>query len=241
MTTPTFVLIMEDIHEAVQGDQIAGGTLDNAHLAARVAAKLHGPTINHPALADLTWTDAPNPQAWDDRAALYRLLLPGFLDRYAGRLGTEVLEIGRWLAEHNRQRLASNEGPQSLVHGDYRLDNMLFGPDGTLVVVDWQTVSIGSGAADLAYFVGAGLLPATRRESEAAIFATYCDGLKAYHEVDRDVLWHDYVLGSASGYAMAVIASQLVGQTERGDEMFAVMAERHAAQMIDLGLADLLG
>ncbi len=39
---------------------------------------------------------------------------------------------------------------------------------------------------------------------------------------------------------MAVIASQIVGRTERGDEMFCVMAERHSAQMDDLGTVDLL-
>jgi hypothetical protein len=40
---------------------------------------------------------------------------------------------------------------------------------------------------------------------------------------------------------MSVIASQLVASTPRGDEMFAVMAERHAAQMFDNEIADLVG
>ena len=42
------------------------------------------------------------------------------------------------------------------------------------------------------------------------------------------------------GYLMAVIASQIVEQTERGDEMFIAMASRHATQMADLDVADLL-
>jgi hypothetical protein len=49
------------------------------------------------------------------------------------------------------------------------------------------------------------------------------------------------VLGSASGYYMALLASQIVEQTERGDEMFCVMAERHAHPMRTVGLLDILG
>ncbi len=41
------------------------------------------------------------------------------------------------------------------MHGDYRLDNMLFDPDRTRVtVVDWQTLGSGLPARDLAYFTG---------------------------------------------------------------------------------------
>jgi hypothetical protein len=39
---------------------------------------------------------------------------------------------------------------------------------------------------------------------------------------------------------MAVVASVLVGRTERGDEMFMAMANRHAAQVNELGAAELL-
>jgi hypothetical protein len=39
---------------------------------------------------------------------------------------------------------------------------------------------------------------------------------------------------------MAVFASMVVGPGERSDEMFLAMANRHAAQMADLGVPDLL-
>ena len=55
-----------------------------------------------------------------------------------------------------------------------------------------------------------------------------------------DDVWDGYVLGTAGGYLMAVIASQIVEQTERGDDMFVTMATRHAAQIVDSGLLDRL-
>ena len=48
----------------------------------------------------------------------------------------------------------------ALMHGDYRLDNMLFDPDRTrITVVDWQTVGIGLPGRDLAYFTATSLDP----------------------------------------------------------------------------------
>jgi hypothetical protein len=50
-----------------------------------------------------------------------------------------------------------------------------------------------------------------------------------------------YDPGAATpGYVMAVIASVLVGRTERGDAMFMAMANRHAAQALDLDATELL-
>ena len=68
-------------------------------------------------------------------------------------------------------------------------------------------------------------------------------GRLAVHGVrlDRDAAWTGYRLGSASGYLMAVIASQLVVQTERGDAMFVAMASRHADQMRHLDLPAMIG
>ena len=53
------------------------------------------------------------------------------------------------------------------MHGDYRLDNMLFGQPGAdrpLTVVDWQTVTWGPAMTDVAYFLGCALADDVRRE-----------------------------------------------------------------------------
>ena len=39
---------------------------------------------------------------------------------------------------------------------------------------------------------------------------------------------------------MAVVASMIVKQTDRGDEMFMAMANRHARQVVDLSSFDVL-
>lgn len=239
-----FLLLMQDITPAEQGDQIAGCSVEEATLAVDALVGLHGPRWNDSTLLDLDWMAARTPERAGEMAGLYSMLFPGFVERYADRLGSAVVAVGERLGTSMAQWFTSFQTETTLVHGDYRLDNMLFGssPAAPLTVVDWQTAAVGHGPADLAYFLGAGLVPDVRRRVENDLVDRYTSALRsAGVEISAEAIEHDYVMGSASGYVMAVIASMIVGRTDRGDEMFCVMAERHADQMSTGGFFDLLG
>src|SRR5262249_18458443 len=55
----------------------------------------------------------------------------------------------KWLEENE----PIDDGRVCLVHGDYRIDNMIFRPDGSqlLAVIDWELSTIGHPFSDLAY------------------------------------------------------------------------------------------
>jgi len=133
----------------------------------------------------------------------------------------------------------------AIVHGDYRLDNLLFdpAPGGVpITVVDWQTVAHGPALQDVAYFIGAGLLTDERRDVEEELVRGYHDGLIA-HGVSAygwDRCWRDYRRCTWSGLLMAVAASMLVERTERGDQMFLTMAARHSRHALDLDAAEVI-
>ncbi len=239
-----FILVMEDIAPAAAGDQLRGCTLEQAELAVAAAADLHGSTWGRPGLAELAWIDQPTPERAAERVDLFRMLYPGFVERYQDRLSAEQLAFGQMLADRFDRWTASNGSDRCLVHGDFRLDNMLFGtaePAPPLTTVDWQTPSLGGGLSDIAYFLSGSLERQTLRRHESELLDRY-RGRMAEHgvELSVDQAWTGYRLAAPAGFVMAVIASQLVGQTDRGDEMFMVMATGSIAQSIDLETAALI-
>ncbi len=112
-----------------------------------------------------------------------------FLARYGEQLGDEdsatlrktAAAIGRWTVQGRE--------PFAVVHGDYRLDNLMFGPSGEDVsALDWQNVSVGPPGRDLAYFVGTTFEAPERRRHEDALVAAYHESLLA-----RDVVGYGLI------------------------------------------------
>src|SRR5262249_18999432 len=69
--------------------------------------------------------------------------------RQLWRLGEPhpALELAvRWLSRH-----APAGGPSVLVHGDFRIGNLMVGPDGLRGVFDWEFAHVGDPAEDLAW------------------------------------------------------------------------------------------
>ena len=165
---PEFVLILEDLAPGEQGDQIVGCSADDASAAVLELVGLHAPTWNRD-LSAHPWLDRRADQRGDptaDTIALYGHLLGPFLDRFGDRLQSDEKAI--------IERVATSTGPpwypepdhRALVHVDYRLDNILFDRSvhpPRVSVVDWQSVTVGAPLNDVAYFIGAGLLPEIRR------------------------------------------------------------------------------
>ena len=235
-----FVLILSDLAPARAGDQLEGLGLAGLVPCIEAAAKLHRYLWDDPGLAQM-------PALARDNADLIRAMFPqlyvGFRERYATRLAPEVLDLGAGIVEKLDAYLAREPAARTIVHGDLRIDNILFAPDGeSCWLVDWQTLGRGSGAADLAYLVGTSIAdPFERAAADRPAFDHWIAALKAGGvTADAEALWTDYRVGALSGYFMAVFASMSVERTTRGDEMFAVMAERPARQALALGSLDLL-
>ena len=61
------------------------------------------------------------------------------------------------------------EGPSRIVHGDFRLDNMILSPEGAEVraVLDWELSTLGDPMADFSYLLIAWAIPASLRNGLA--------------------------------------------------------------------------
>jgi len=238
-----FVLLLGDLAPATQGDQLVGCTPDVAASAVAELVGLHAPRWADPGLDAIEWLRGDRQLAVSMMSMLMPTLWAGFTERYAADLGPEVLEAGEVLFAHIATYLTPTGGPETVVHGDYRLDNLLLHDDGRVAgVVDWQTCAVGPAMSDVSYFIGAGLTVDDRRAHEDALVRDYHTRLVGAGVTGYawDECWTDYRRGTFAGLLMAVGASMLVERTERGDEMFLTMAARHARHVLDLDAAPLI-
>ena len=236
-----FTLLLEDVAPASAGDQIAGCSLQQARLAMRELARLHAPVLEDSELAASGWLNRPSPIS----QALVSQLLPAFLERYQERIAPQHRALCERFVPFVERWLRVRHPPLGLVHGDYRVDNLLFGHPGSprpLTVVDWQTVGWGAAMADAAYFLGGGLQIELRRARERELFEEYHDALCAQgvRGFAAEHCWREYRRQAFGGVLMAIVASMLVQRTERGDEMFMAMLARHSQQALDLDSEALL-
>jgi len=233
-----FVLVLEDIVGATQGDQISGATMQQAEAAIDELVKLHSPLWGSEKLNDFTWLPKHSVKSSAGTRQLLETVFPGFAERFVNTVSAEIISLGARLVENYDGYIAAFPEVLTVTHRDFRLDNLLFTESEKhfdVKVVDWQTVGAMPGACDLGYFIGASFDVDARRDNEQTLVRRYCAGLQAENiGVDYQDIWAQYRLLGSSGYIMAIVASILVKQTERGDAMFAVMANRHGQQMIDL-------
>jgi aminoglycoside/choline kinase family phosphotransferase len=237
--TGDFVLVLEDMAPAEQGDQVAGCDAERADAAVTELARLHGPRWDDPTLDEhdfLTRRNGPDDVA--QLATLWQMFLPGFLATYGPLLGAEAHTVIAEFGDRIGDWMDGRTGPMTVTHGDFRLDNLMFATsDGgpPVTAVDWQTPGHGPPIGDLAYFCGAGLVPDVRRSIEPTLVRSYSTALGEYGVVlDESWIWEQYRREAFGGVIMAVVASQIVGTSDRSEAMFAAMATRHVQHCIDL-------
>ena len=92
-----------------------------------------------------------------------------------------VVEVGRWLASNVPEQL-----PPTVVHGDYRLGNMIVTrtePDRIAAVLDWEMGAIGDPRADVGYLVATYSEPGGRENPLGTSPVTALEGFPTRNEL----------------------------------------------------------
>ncbi len=231
-----FLLLLDDLAPAEQGDQIAGCTVPQARAVAVAAAGLHGPRwcdetlLREPGLA--LPTDA-------DRELMESVLAPmtsAFRDRFADRLTGPESALLDWLEATAGEWLIAPIEHFALLHGDLRVDNIMFGPEGAVTVIDWQTITPGHPLRDIAFLLSTSLTVDDRRAAEHGLLADYHEALLAHGVTGYtlDQCRRDYAASLIQAPLIVVFGCGAAQPTERGDRMFRAMLARSAAAVQDL-------
>lgn len=239
-----FVLLLADMAPAEQGDQIRGCTPAQAESAVTALAGLHGPRWCDPAWLSFAGTVMPKPDEPTARGLgdITRLAASTTIERLGARMAeadrTTVLESADVIADW----LLRAPDRFSILHGDYRADNLLFG-EGRVTVVDWQTLAVGLPARDLAYFLGTSLLPDERARHERKLVEAYRRALTGYGGLDgydAEKCWQDYRFGMLQIPLITTLGFAFSAATERGDDMVLAMLERGSRAIRELGTLEMV-
>lgn len=144
----------------------------------RVLAAIHDIDINATGLSD-----------YGPEGNYYQRQIDRWSKQYRASQTSDIADMEKlmtWLGDN----IPADDGQRTLVHGDFRIDNMLFAHDGPqcLAVLDWELSTIGHPYADLASVImqwampeggaGRGLQGLDRTAeglwSDEKFIATYC-------------------------------------------------------------------
>lgn len=159
-----FALVMEDLSGSRVIDQVEGMGLADARAVLSQLAAFHASWWESPELERLTWATRHTDTARvANLTGLLREGWPLLCERVGETLPASALRTGLTMAESlegSFERMGKE--PQTLLHGDVRLDNLMFegtGSSSTAALLDWQSLSRGAAAIDVSYFLAQNLTP----------------------------------------------------------------------------------
>lgn len=157
-------------------------------------------------------------------------------------------QVGRWTGQYRASELAkidpmdqlirwleanlpADDGQAVLVHGDFRLDNLMYSRDNrrVIAVLDWELSTLGHPCADLAYQCMAMRLPASEKQqmapsglvgldlqrlglpTEEEYVGRYCQ----YMGIDRIDNWNFFL--AFSFFRLAAIAQGVAKRADQGN------------------------
>ena len=248
MTDQSFVLLLEDLRGATMGDQVAGLTPPQAEAAITAIGRLHGTWWGKVDSGDMdALFDFASPQYGAALQNGYQAFLAPALGNFADCYSDytkKTAEAMAPVAARVIKQMAS--GARTFLHGDYRADNLLFGPalgeDG-IAAVDWQISGRGGPLYDVAYLICNSLPIEYRQEAEQALLRRYHDTLlrMGVTGFSFDDCWQAYRFAVLCGLFVAIFTTGGMGVgNRRGLEMVRTAVRRVDAAVSELQVGDLL-
>lgn len=238
-------LVLEDLSESrVVGDNVRGGTVEQATLALEQLVELQAPVWDDPRLRELNWL--ADPARTQMLFGAVPAAMPVFRKRFGERCDPAHLELAERLAPlADRFPDVLATGPLVVAHGDFRLDNLLFSsaPDTpSATVIDWQLARLAPPLLDVAIYLAACLPLDVRREHQEGLLRSYHTSL-----TDSGVdgfSWDGCREGlrRCSLYPFLLSIGVIVNleATERGDTMAMGIFRNSAELVLDLNAGDVL-
>jgi len=235
-----FVLVMEDLSDWTPGNQAVGCSLEQAEVVMDALADLHAAFWHKVDDGSMDWMPNSYPSImsqglfdgtaanYDNFANIFSDLLTPELQKAKQRYLDGLPDIQSWI----------NDGPRTVIHGDFRLDNLFFKTAGQATEVaccDWQASVRGKGMHDVAYFLSGNIDTKLRREHEQALIKRWVEALKKRGVTDYlyEQALADYRKSILVLWSYVVNNGGLTAQDQRDEDWVSAQVRRHANAMTD--------
>lgn len=244
-TAVRYVLLLEDLASfGALGDQVRACTLEEATAAIETLARFHAWSWEHPRLTSTPWLQLGIDIVEGSLTQLYPTAWPRTIELFGDQMTPAIRDAIPTLGERGMLLMDRfRGGPFTIIHGDYRADNLLFAPGGEIAVLDWQSPNKSFAAYDIAYFISGSISKDTMRQHGERLLRAYYDRL-----VDGGVKGYAYgrfredCVASLLAYLAIFVVSggTLDTANERGFELFRLIFERLAAAITDTDALSML-
>jgi hypothetical protein len=240
-STIRYVVLMEDLGELRLGDQVKGATADECRLLITQMAKLHARWWGSKDLDALDWIPPINSPTIKLAALAYAQAFEPFMQKFGDHLtGQQRAFAADYLPKMNPMQDHFATEPNTLCHGDLRLDNVFWGsPDDSspVTLIDWQIALKSKGSYDVAYFMSQSVEPEIRAAHEENLLKDYHRLLEEHGVTGYsfDQCWDDYRASVMGCLNYPLVAGGSVDlANERGLELATKMLDRSLSAIMDL-------
>jgi len=239
-----YILLLEDFSHLEQIDQRDGCSYEDAEMIIKPLGRAHASFWESPEI-DKYWLK--------DHAEFSNMM--GFLSgrwpsvtkkAHPDKLGRKEKEVFAWLKKNNKKLDEyTKTRPHTLIHTDYRLDNIFFDRERKeIAVVDWQATCPGLGLFDPCFFIlNNGNRAFTPEEAEALICVYHQGlvegGLSGY---SLDECLDDYIYGLllALRYVLIIVGGIEVEKDPNARYMLGLWFDRMKPLIESIDLSNLL-
>lgn len=244
-TAVRYVLLLEDLASFGRlGDQVRACTLPEATAAIETLARFHAWSWEAPRLTSTPWLQMGIDIVEGALTQAYPHAWQTTIDVFGDEMTPAIRDVIPTLGERGMKLMDRYRGgPFTIIHGDYRADNLLFAPDGGIAVLDWQSPNKSFAAYDVAYFISGSIDESMMRSEGEQLLRAYYDGLTAGGVTGYayDQFYEDWV-GSLLAYLAIFVVNggTLDPANERGLELFHVIFRRLTAALTDTDAVSML-
>jgi aminoglycoside/choline kinase family phosphotransferase len=241
------IVVLEDLGTYRAGDQVAGVSPDEVKLVIDAIAPLHAAywgRCDTPELANFMRIDSSYAEKFPPSV---HATWQNCVDVFPDAIADDVLpHVERYVEQLTALHSLMGKRTQTVVHGDVRLDNVMFGGgpgQHPVSMVDWQAIMVSNPLHDLAYLLSQSLDVELRRAHEADLIAYY--HAKLVELGVADVTLQECIDGYDVGVLFLFSYPLIIGgfcdmDDPRAIELARAVLHRSSATVSDRGLLRLL-